>query len=72
MLTKMGLMGIQLKIALKNEMPKEFEMIDSETSLVTDKTTEIQKQESTVQAGGEDKKTVEGNVSVAAEGKNDG
>ncbi|HZD34343.1 MAG TPA: 30S ribosomal protein S3 [Nitrososphaeraceae archaeon] len=28
-LTKMGLMGIQLKIAIKNDMPKEFEMIDS-------------------------------------------
>ena len=39
MLTKMGLMGIQLKIALKNEMPKEFEMIDSELG---DKTTEVQ------------------------------
>jgi len=62
-LTKMGLMGIQLKIALKNEMPKEFEMIDSETS---DKMTEGQ------QAGAEDKKTVEGNESVEAEGKNDG
>ena len=44
MLTKMGLMGIQLKIALKNEMPKEFEMIDSAPS---DKTTEVQKLENT-------------------------
>jgi small subunit ribosomal protein S3 len=30
-LTKMGLMGIQLRIALKNEMPNEFELIDSKT-----------------------------------------
>jgi small subunit ribosomal protein S3 len=37
-LTKMGLMGIQLRIALKNEMPNEFELIDSksETSTNTD------------------------------------
>ena len=27
-LTKMGLMGIQLKIALKNEIPQEFEFAD--------------------------------------------
>jgi small subunit ribosomal protein S3 len=27
-LTKMGLMGIQLKIALKNEVPQEFELSD--------------------------------------------
>ncbi len=45
-LTKMGLMGIQLKIALKNEMPKEFEMIDSDPS---DKTTEVQKLENTTE-----------------------
>jgi len=30
-LTKMGLMGIQLRIALKNEMPSEFELIDSKS-----------------------------------------
>lgn len=68
-LTKMGLMGIQLKIAIKNEMPREFEMIDSETS---DKTTEVQKLESTVEAVAEDKKTVERNESVEAERKSDG
>jgi small subunit ribosomal protein S3 len=28
-LTKMGLMGIQLRIALKNEVPPDFELIDS-------------------------------------------
>jgi small subunit ribosomal protein S3 len=31
-LTKMGLMGIQLRIALKNEIPQEFEL--SEVSLI--------------------------------------
>ncbi|HJU59844.1 MAG TPA: 30S ribosomal protein S3 [Nitrososphaeraceae archaeon] len=31
-LTKMGLMGIQLRIALKNEMPIEFELIESTTN----------------------------------------
>jgi small subunit ribosomal protein S3 len=68
-LTKMGLMGIQLKIALKNEMPKEFEMIDSELS---DKTTEVQKLESTAEAVAEVKKTVNKNESEDAERKNDG
>ncbi len=68
-LTKMGLMGIQLKIALKNEMPKEFEMIDSELG---DKTTEVQKLESTAEAVAEVKKTVNKNESEDAERKNDG
>lgn len=68
-LTKMGLMGIQLKIAIKNEMPKEFEMIDSESS---DKTTEVQRLESTVQTGSEDKKPIEGTEPMEAEVKNDG
>jgi len=31
-LTKMGLMGIQLRIALKNEVPQEFELSDMSTS----------------------------------------
>lgn len=39
-LTKMGLMGIQLRIALKNEMPSEFELIDSSTSLQSDQNPE--------------------------------
>lgn len=68
-LTKMGLMGIQLKIALKNEMPKEFEMIDSELG---DKTTEVQKLESTAEAVAEVKKTVNKNESEEAERKNNG
>lgn len=32
-LTKMGLMGIQLRIALKNEMPNEFELIESKSEM---------------------------------------
>ena len=31
-LTKMGLMGIQLRIALKNEVPQEFELSDTSTN----------------------------------------
>jgi len=34
-LTKMGLMGIQLRIALKNEIPNEFELIDSKSETST-------------------------------------
>lgn len=29
-LTKMGLMGVQLRIALRNELPQEFEIIDTQ------------------------------------------
>ena len=68
-LTKMGLMGIQLKIAIKNEMPREFEMIESETS---DKSTGDKKIENNVQGEVEDNKTSEGNESVEAEGKKNG
>jgi small subunit ribosomal protein S3 len=68
-LTKMGLMGIQLKIALKNEMPKEFEMIDSEPS---EKTTEVPKLESTPEAVAEVKNAVNKNESEDAGIKNDG
>jgi small subunit ribosomal protein S3 len=47
-LTKMGLMGIQLRIALKNEMPNEFELIDSksETNINTNLETDENKEES--------------------------
>jgi small subunit ribosomal protein S3 len=68
-LTKMGLMGIQLKIALKNEMPREFEMIDVETA---DKTMEVQKLENEMQTGSEEKRPSEGIESLKAEVKNDG
>ena len=68
-LTKMGLMGIQLKIALKNELPKEFEMIDSDTSNTE---AEGQKVESTVQVAAENKEILERNEPVESEGKKDG
>jgi len=68
-LTKMGLMGIQLKIAVKDELPKEFEMIDSDTSNTE---TEGQKVESTVQVAAEKKEILERNEPVESEGKNDG
>lgn len=68
-LTKMGLMGIQLKIALKDELPKEFEMIDSGTSNTE---AEGQKVESTVQVAAENKEIIERNEPVESEGKNDG
>ena len=67
--TKMGLMGIQLKIAIKNEMPREFEMIESETS---DKSTGDKKIENNMQGEVEDNKTSEGNESAEAEGKKNG
>ena len=35
-LTKMGLMGIQLRIALKNEVPPDFELIESKQEPVPD------------------------------------
>jgi small subunit ribosomal protein S3 len=34
-LTKMGLMGVQLSIALKNELPEEFELADGQESKET-------------------------------------
>jgi small subunit ribosomal protein S3 len=39
-LTKMGLMGIQLRIALKNEMPSEFELLESKTEATLNTTPE--------------------------------
>lgn len=68
-LTKMGLMGIQLKIALKDELPKEFEMIDSG---ISNTKAEGQKVESTVQVAAENKEILERNELVESEGKNDG
>ena len=68
-LTKMGLMGIQLKIALKNELPKEFEMIDSDTS---NKEVEGEKVEGTGQVAAENKEMLNGNESVESGEKKDG
>ena len=67
--TKMGLMGIQLKIALKNELPKEFELTDSAT---VDKSEEGSKVADFVQNGAEENKAVERNGALAAEGIRDG
>ena len=68
-LTKMGLMGIQLKIALKNELPKEFEMIDSDTS---NKEVEGERVEVTGQVAAENKERLDRNESVESGEKNDG
>jgi small subunit ribosomal protein S3 len=68
-LTKMGLMGIQLKIAIKNELPKEFEMIDSDTS---NKEAKGEKVVSNVQVAAENKEILERNESVESEEKHDG
>jgi small subunit ribosomal protein S3 len=68
-LTKMGLMGIQLKIALKNELPKEFEMIDSDTS---NKEVEGERVEGTGQVAAENKEIPNRNESVESGEKNDG
>src|ERR687893_979040 len=51
-LTKMGLMGIQLKIALKNELPEEFELADGqeskETALPPQETASLIQNEATI------------------------
>jgi small subunit ribosomal protein S3 len=76
-LTKMGLMGIQLRIALKNEMPQEFEL--SEMSLIDSQmsnsqaTTDTQSSpqvlpEQATSAG----QTHEGQEALAAGGKTNG
>lgn len=46
-LTKMGLMGVQLRIALKNELPSEFELADGQESKET--TSSPQETASTIQ-----------------------
>ena len=68
-LTKMGLMGIQLKIALKNEMPKEFEVIDSESP---EKTKAVKDVESTAHEVADEIKTFEGKENEDKGVKNDG
>lgn len=63
-LTKMGLMGIQLRIALKNEMPSEFELIESTTE--TNSTTVTQSDQKNAE------KEIEQNISeeVATQNSN--
>ena len=68
-LTKMGLMGIQLKIALKNEMPKEFEVIDSESP---EKIKAVKDVESTAHEVVDEIKTFEGKENEDKGVKNDG
>lgn len=61
-LTKMGLMGIQLRIALKNEMPSEFELIESTTE--TNSTTVTQSDQKNAE------KEIEQNISEEVETQN--
>jgi hypothetical protein len=65
----MGLMGIQLKIAIKNEMPKEFEMIDSVNN---NKTPTDQDLASTAHDGAEENRISQGDENVKEDVKKDG
>lgn len=53
-LTKMGLMGIQLRIATKAELPQEFQLVE-ETPPAQEQTTEISTIEGTAEAQGDKK-----------------
>jgi small subunit ribosomal protein S3 len=44
-LTKMGLMGIQLRIALKNEIPNEFELIESKSEINSNTSSEPEQED---------------------------
>ena len=66
-LTKMGLMGIQLRIALKNEIPPDFELIESkqepvpDNNLQSESDIETEPNKSTVQENTNKKKSQERN-----------
>jgi small subunit ribosomal protein S3 len=66
-LTKMGLMGIQLRIALKNEIPLDFELIESkqepvpDNNLQSESDIETEPNKSTVQENTNKKKSQERN-----------
>ena len=66
-LTKMGLMGIQLRIALKNEIPPDFELIESkqepipDNNLQSESDIETEPNKSTVQENTNKKKSHERN-----------
>jgi len=66
-LTKMGLMGIQLRIALKNEVPPDFEIIESKQEPVHDSNSqseseiETEPNKSTIQENTNRKKSQERN-----------
>jgi len=67
-LTKMGLMGIQLRIALKNEVPPDFEIIESKQEPVHDSNSqseseiETEPNKSTIQENTNRKKSQERNT----------
>ena len=67
-LTKMGLMGIQLRIALKNEVPPDFELIESKQEPVPDSNSqsesdiETEPNKSTIQENTNRKKSQERNT----------
>lgn len=67
-LTKMGLMGIQLRIALKNEVPPDFELIESKQEPVPDSNSqsesniETEPNKTTVQENTNRKKSQERNT----------
>ena len=67
-LTKMGLMGIQLRIALKNEIPPDFELIESKQEPVPDSNSqsesdiETEPNKSTIQENTNRKKSQERNT----------
>ncbi len=67
-LTKMGLMGIQLRIALKNEMPSEFELIEpttetnSNTVMQSDQNAEQEIDQNTPEEVSTQKTNVEKNI----------
>jgi len=67
-LTKMGLMGIQLRIALKNEVPPDFELIESKQEPVPDSNsqsesdTETEANKGTIQENTNRKKSQERNT----------
>ena len=68
-LTKMGLMGIQLRIALKNEVPPDFELIEtkqqtssSNSTLQSEQESEIEDNNNTGQEGSTKNVSLERNV----------
>lgn len=61
-LTKMGLMGIQLRIATKAELPQEFQLVE-ETPPAQEQTTEISTIEGTAEAQGDKKEEISNGTS---------
>ncbi len=61
-LTKMGLMGIQLRIATKAELPQEFQLVE-ETPPAQEQTTEISTIEGTAEVQGDKKEEISNGTS---------